>query len=104
MDMDEFKGWVKFLIVYFIISQIISYKMYGPYSLLCWNEVTATMFLYIPVGGVILFVISLVCILAIAVIIGVPGYILFRSLGWWNNKSNKENKDDEDDGDEDNKT
>lgn len=55
MDLDDFveevKTWVKILIIFFIISQIISYKVYGPYSLLCWNGVTIIMLLiYIGFG------------------------------------------------------
>lgn len=70
MDMDDFKLGVKLLIGYFIISQIVSYKMYGPYSLLCWNDVTENMFLAWPVLIVSFSVI-------VFVIIGVIGCALF---------------------------
>lgn len=47
--MEGFKFWVTSLSGFFILSQIISYKKYGPYSLLCWNDVTV-MFLLTGIG------------------------------------------------------
>lgn len=92
MDMDDlkddlkdgFKFCVKVLIVCFIASQIISYKVLGPYSLLCWNEVTSIMF-----WGLIL------CAFVSAIFVLIP-WGCFIVLGWLLDKFVKDDGDDDD--------
>lgn len=90
MDMDDlkdgFKFCVKILIVYFIVSQIISYKVYGPYSLFCWNPVTEIMF-----GGLIAYAIVFGIIFAIGAFIL---WACFKVLCWLLDKFVKDDEDD----------